>query len=122
LINSKSFLIDLPYLHSAHGRLRSLVHITHRAQQRGVGSSADVICFAACKDDETSADTRQGRVAVGAMSYALLKILKSNAENNSHQTYGKILQQLRDILIPKYNQKAQLSGTHPVDLERDFTL
>ena len=27
------------------------------------------ICFAACKDDETSADTFQGGVAVGAMSY-----------------------------------------------------
>lgn len=32
-------------------------------------SPADVISFAACRDDQTSADTVQGGVAVGAMSY-----------------------------------------------------
>ncbi|KAF8964563.1 peptidase C14, caspase domain-containing protein [Flammula alnicola] len=62
-------VLDLPYLHSAHGRLRGLGHISKRTQRRGVAPSADVICFAACKDDETSADTREGNVAVGAMSY-----------------------------------------------------
>ncbi|KAF8805044.1 hypothetical protein BYT27DRAFT_7243476 [Phlegmacium glaucopus] len=134
-------ILDLPYLHSAHGRLRSLGHITQRAQTRGVGPGADVICFAACKDDETSADSFQGGIAVGAMSYALLKILSTptssqsryiktelsiNVETNEvqsqHLTYAQILQELRKILIPKYNQKAQLSGTHPVDLERVFTV
>ena len=29
--------------HSAHGRLRSLAHITQRARQRGVAPSADVV-------------------------------------------------------------------------------
>jgi len=115
-------ILDLPYLNSAHGRLRSLIHISHRAQQRGQAPSADVICFAGCKDDGTSADTFEGGVAVGAMSYALLKILKGNAENDTRQTYSQIMQQLRAILIPKYSQKPQISGTHPVDLERDFYL
>jgi len=116
------FPTDLPYLHSAHGRLRSLAHITRRALQRGVAPSADVICFAGCKDDETSADTFEGGVAVGAMSYALLKILKGIAANHTRITYSQILQQLRAILVPKYSQKPQISGTHPVDMDRDFTL
>jgi len=115
-------ILDLPYLHSAHGRLRSLVHITQRAKERKVTACGDVICFAGCKDDETSADTFEGGVAVGAMSYALLQILKENAQNNINETYGQILQRLRAILVPKYSQKPQISGTHPVDLDRDFTL
>jgi len=115
-------VLDLPYLHSAHGRLRSLVHITRRALKREVASSADVICFAACKDDETSADTFEGGIAVGAMSYAFLKILKVNVASNQHLTYEQILKQSRDILIPKYSQKPQISGTHPMDLKREFIL
>jgi len=115
-------VLDLPYLHSAHGRLRSLVHITLRARKREVAPSADVICFAGCKDDETSADTRQGGIAVGAMSYALLKTLKENAEQQEHLTYERILQKTRNILVPKYQQKPQISGTHPLDMKRPFTL
>ncbi|KAF8188987.1 peptidase C14 [Pholiota molesta] len=111
-------LLDLPYLHSAHGRLRSLGHISKRAQQRGTSDPGDVICLAACKDDETSADTREGGVAVGAMSWAFIQAL----EQNRNQTYDELLQHLRATLIPKYHQKAQISGTHPVDLQRQFTL
>jgi len=107
-------VLDLPYLHSAHGRLRSLAHITQSALKRGVAPCSDVICFAGCKDDGTSADTFEGGVAVGAMSYALLKILKGIAENHTHLTYSQILQQLRAILVSKYSQKPQISGTHPV--------
>jgi len=68
-------VLDLPYLHSAHGRLRSISHISRRAQKRGVAPSADVISFSACKDDETSADTFEGGVAVGAMSHAFIRSL-----------------------------------------------
>ncbi|KAF9042934.1 peptidase C14, caspase domain-containing protein [Panaeolus papilionaceus] len=111
-------VLDLPYLHSAHGRLRSVQHISRRMRSRGQAPSADVISFSACKDDETSADTFHGGVAVGAMSYALITTLK----DNPHQTYEQLLRHLRDILIPKYDQKAQISGTHPVDLDRQFIL
>ncbi|KAF8148074.1 caspase domain-containing protein [Crassisporium funariophilum] len=111
-------VLDLPYLHSAHGRLRGIGHISKRARQRGVAPHADVVSFAACKDDETSADTFHGGVAAGAMSYALLQTLKQNP----HQTYEELLRHLRTILIPKYGQKAQLSGTHPIDLNRQFIL
>jgi len=110
-------VLDLPYLHSAHGRLRGMTHITRRAIQRGA-SPSDVICFAACKDDETSADTFHGGVATGAMSYEFIRSLR----RNPHQTYETLLQDLRTALIPKYHQKAQISGTHPIDLNREFIL
>ncbi|PPQ75248.1 hypothetical protein CVT26_014813 [Gymnopilus dilepis] len=110
-------VLDLPYLHSAHGRLRGISHITRRARERGA-SPSDVICFAACKDDETSADTFHGNVATGAMSYEFIHSLR----RNPHQTYEQLLEDLRARLIPKYHQKAQISGTHPIDLNRDFIL
>lgn len=33
------------------------------------------ICFSGCEDNQTSADTVQGGLAVGAMSYAFIKCL-----------------------------------------------
>ncbi|KAJ2914995.1 hypothetical protein MD484_g5423, partial [Candolleomyces efflorescens] len=106
--------------HSAHGRLRSISHISKRARRRGTAPPADVICFSACKDDETAADTfnDNGSVAVGAMSYAFTRSL----ENNHDQTYDDLLAHLREILVPKYEQKPQISCTIPLELERKFTL
>ncbi|KAJ3538378.1 hypothetical protein NMY22_g5188 [Coprinellus aureogranulatus] len=133
-------VLDLPYIHSAHGRLRSIKHVSRRVRERGVAPSGDVICFSACKDDETSADTFTGGVAVGAMSNALVRSLSTFsllpmgnafseqatlihlAENNTNQTYEELLAHLREILIPEYNQKAQISCTHPLDLKSRFTL
>ncbi|KAH6904088.1 peptidase C14, caspase domain-containing protein, partial [Coprinopsis sp. MPI-PUGE-AT-0042] len=103
-------VLDLPYVHSAHGRLRSINHVSKRALQRKVAPKGDVLCFAACRDDEKSADTFSGGVAVGAMSHALLEAL----HDKPTQTYDELLTHLRDILIPKYGQKAQVSGSHPL--------
>lgn len=111
-------VLDLPYIHSAHGRLRGINHISQRARKRGVAPNADVICFSACKDDETAADTFTGNVAVGAMSHAFIESL----EKNKSQTYDSLLTSLRAILIPRYRQKAQISCTQPLELEREFTL
>ncbi|TFK18624.1 hypothetical protein FA15DRAFT_675142 [Coprinopsis marcescibilis] len=110
--------LDLPYIHSAHGRLRNINHVSKRARGRKIAPKGDVLCFAACRDDEKSADTFHGGVAVGAMSYALIKSL----EQNQRQTYEELLTHLRDILIPKYGQKAQISGSHPLELDREFSL
>ncbi|KAJ3531108.1 hypothetical protein NMY22_g8288 [Coprinellus aureogranulatus] len=122
----KTLKIFLTSSHSAHGRLRSISHISKRARDRGVGDPADVICFSACKDDETSADTFSAGVAVGAMSYGFIKALVLNAallsEQDRHQTYDELLAHLRETLIPKYHQKAQISCTQPLELERQFTL
>ncbi|KAF6753451.1 metacaspase-1 [Ephemerocybe angulata] len=111
-------VLDLPYVHSAHGRLRGVKHVSRRAVGRGVAPAADVICWSACKDDETSADTFKGGVAVGAMSHALIQTLTTNL----HQTYDELLAHLRELLIPQYHQKAQISCSHPLDLSQRFTL
>ncbi|KAF6749271.1 caspase domain-containing protein [Ephemerocybe angulata] len=108
--------------HSAHGRLRSINHISKRTRQKGMAPSADVICFSACKDDETAADTFRGDhdVAVGAMSHVRPHSL--TRLNNKNQTYDALLGRLREILIPKYHQKAQISCTIPLELDKEFTL
>ncbi|KAM6497673.1 Caspase domain containing protein [Amanita muscaria] len=109
-------VLDLPYLHSAHGRIKK-THISNRARNRQP-PPADVICFSACKDDETSAETFEGGIYVGAMSYAIIKALNENP----NQTYDQVLESTRNILRPKYKQKPQLSATNPVDLEMKFAL
>ncbi|KAF8997281.1 peptidase C14, caspase catalytic [Cyathus striatus] len=111
-------VLDLPYLHSAHGRLRGLDHVSKRMKDKHAAPPGDVISFAACKDDETSADTFQGGVAVGAMSYALIKTLKAHP----HISYDELLSCLRKLLIPKYHQKAQLSSTYPINRTREFVI
>ncbi|KAM6497672.1 Caspase domain containing protein [Amanita muscaria] len=101
-------VLDLPYLRSAHGRIKK-THISNRARTRQP-PPADVICFSACKDDETSADTFEGGIYVGAMSYAMIKALNENV----NQTYEQVLESARNILRPKYKQKPQLSASNPV--------
>jgi hypothetical protein len=41
---------------------------------------------------------------------------------NPHQTYLQLLNSIRDILRAKYEQKPQLSSSHPVDLNLIFTM
>ncbi|RIA97433.1 caspase domain-containing protein [Glomus cerebriforme] len=82
------------------------------------GSPADVIMFSGCKDAQTSADAQEAGEATGAMSYALIKALKSN----KHPTYQELLNSIRDILRSKYAQKPQLSASHEMDMNEIFTM
>jgi len=77
-----------------------------------------VICFAACKDDETSADTFEDGQSVGAMSHAFLQCL----ERQPRQSYEEFLAHLRATLVPEYSQKPQISGTNPLDMSQEFAL
>ncbi|KXN84709.1 Metacaspase-1 [Leucoagaricus sp. SymC.cos] len=74
-------------------------------------SSADVISWSGCKDSQTSADTQEAGQATGAMSYAFISALSSNTQ----QSYQELLNNIRDILRSKYDQKPQLSSSHPMD-------
>ena len=40
--------------------------------------------------------------------------LRRTAEQDPHQTYDELLTHLRETLIPKYQQKAQISCTLPI--------
>lgn len=82
------------------------------------GSAADVIMFSGCKDDQTSADATEAGRATGAMSYAITRALRENR----NQTYIQLLNSIRTILKQKYNQRPQLSSSHPMDMNLLFVL
>lgn len=77
---------------------------------------ADVIQFAGCRDDQTSADAVIGSKPTGAMSYALCDTLK----DNPNQTYVELLNNLRAILKGKYTQIPQISSGYAMDLNNPF--
>jgi len=109
-------ILDLNYEFHSNGRVKSSP--VALASQKAKASPADVVCFSGCKDTQTSADTVQGGVAVGAMSYAYLKVLKANPQIS----YIDLLRGVRDILKKKYSQKPQLSATHELDIKRSFIM
>ena len=79
---------------------------------------ADVIQFAGCKDNQTSADACIQQEATGAMSWALREVL----QKNPHPNYTDLLMQLRELLKGKYAQIPQMSTGRPVDMNVPFTM
>ncbi|GAA5813862.1 hypothetical protein MFLAVUS_007349 [Mucor flavus] len=79
-------------------------------------SHADVIMFSGCKDDQTSADAQEAGKATGAMSYAFTTTLRKNP----NQSYQQLLNSVRDILADKYEQRPQMSSSHPIDVNLEF--
>ncbi|KAG0176120.1 Ca(2+)-dependent cysteine protease [Apophysomyces sp. BC1021] len=79
-------------------------------------SKADVIMFSGCKDDQTSADANEAGRATGAMSHALIGILRQNP----HPSYQVLLNNLREVLRDKYSQRPQMSSSHPIDVSLEF--
>jgi hypothetical protein len=73
-------------------------------------SAADVIMWSGCKDVQTSADATIASQATGAMSHAFITCMKQKPQ----QTYVELLNNIRDILQSKYEQKPQLSCSHPL--------
>lgn len=76
----------------------------------------DAILLSGCKDDQTSADAKEGGQSTGAMSYAFIKVMLANPD----QSYLSLLQNMREILQEKYSQKPQLSASHPIDTSLQF--
>jgi hypothetical protein len=108
--------LDLPYIYHSNGRLKG-AQTTQRALAEKA-TNADVISFSGCRDDQTSADTSQSGMAVGAMSYAFVKSLTRNPV----QSYQELLKSVRDILKQHYQQKPQLSSSHPIDTNLRFII
>ncbi|KAF9963138.1 Ca(2+)-dependent cysteine protease [Modicella reniformis] len=82
-------------------------------------SPADCIMFSGCKDTQTSADAHeQGFGMTGAMTFSFISALTDKPQ----QSYLELLNSIRDILRSKYEQKPQLSSSHPVDLDLMFTM
>jgi len=108
-------VLDLPYVYHASGRLKGSA-VTRRFKSER-STPADVICWSGCKDSETSADTTEGGTAVGAMSYAFIKVLRRNPK----LSYQDLLRGLREI-SKQYKQEPQLSSSHRIDLDRRFVM
>ncbi|RKP39987.1 p20 subunit of caspase [Dimargaris cristalligena] len=93
-----------------------------KIQQRQVAlksSMGDVIMFSGCADSQTSADTFNYAVGnTGAMSHALISVLRSNP----HQTYIQILSNVRSFLKSKYSQVPQLSSGRLMDMNQTFIM
>ncbi|KAI9478233.1 MAG: caspase domain-containing protein [Benjaminiella poitrasii] len=97
-------------------QLMEIRNISNQARRKNF-SQADVIMFSGCKDDQTSADANEAGRATGAMSYAFTKTLRGNPD----QSYQELLNSVRDILRDKYSQRPQLSSSHPIDVNLQFT-
>ncbi|KAF9285247.1 Ca(2+)-dependent cysteine protease [Linnemannia elongata] len=82
-------------------------------------SPADCIMLSGCKDTQTSADAHEQSFGMtGAMTFAFITALTANPQ----QSYLELLNSIRDILRAKYEQKPQLSSSHPCDLSLLFTM
>jgi len=96
------------------GLFKTAMGSNHKAEEYSKAtrtSSADVVSWSGCKDSQTSADTVEGGLSTGAMSYAFIDALSTNPQ----QTYQQLLNSIRDTLRNKYSQKPQLSSSHPMD-------
>ncbi|KAJ1929042.1 Ca(2+)-dependent cysteine protease [Tieghemiomyces parasiticus] len=88
-------------------------------QKQLKSSMADVIMFSGCADSQTSADTYNYAVGnTGAMSHALVSVLR----DNHRQTYSQVLANVRQYLKGKYKQVPQLSSGRLMDMNQVFTM
>lgn len=76
----------------------------------------DAILISGCKDSQTSADAFENGQATGAMSHAFIAVMNGN----SNQSYLTLLKEMREVLRDKYDQKPQLSSSHPIDCNLKF--
>ena len=81
-------------------------------------SPADVISISGCKDDQTSADAREGGQSTGAMSWSFITTMNQMP----NQSYLSLLNNMRTLLKSKYSQKPQLSCSHPQDMNLKFIM
>ncbi|KAI0696594.1 caspase domain-containing protein [Cytidiella melzeri] len=119
--------LDLPYLYHTNGRIKgSQVTDKFYAQRSTPADVVSALCllrassipdfhalkisFSGCKDNQTSADTYEAGLAVGAMSNAFITALLQTP----HQTYQELLRSIRKILHDKYDQKPQMSTSHRI--------
>lgn len=101
---------------------REILHHGSKFMRKNVSSKmhaskADVVQFAGCRDEQTSADTTalSGGVATGAMSFAFIATL-ANAKDEMN--YTTLIRGMRDVLhkgAQKFTQMPQMSFGRQVD-------
>jgi len=108
-------------LHSIFdGSLRNAAHNGVRDETlKKRQCSGEVIQLSGCRDNQTSADVKMGKITTGAMTYALTNLLKGDME----YTYTELLYGIRKLLAArKFAQIPQLSTTRPLRMDDKFFL
>ncbi|KAH9003287.1 putative caspase [Lactarius hatsudake] len=108
-------VLDIPFVYHSDGRVKSSSITKEFLREKS--TPADVICWSGSADSGTAFGEKEGGIAVGAMSYAFLRVLR----NNPRPTYEDLLRDLRRA-TRKYHQKPQLSASHQIDLGRRFVI
>lgn len=108
-------VLDIPFVYHSDGRVKSSSVTKEFLREKS--TPADVICWSGSVDSGTAFGENEGGIAVGAMSYAFLRVLR----NNPRPTYEELLRDLRRA-TRKYHQKPQLSASHHIDLGRRFVI
>ncbi|KAH9026808.1 peptidase C14, caspase domain-containing protein [Lactarius pseudohatsudake] len=100
-------VLDIPFVYHSDGRVKSSSITKEFLREKS--TPADVICWSGSADSGTAFGEKEGGIAVGAMSYAFLRVLR----NNPRPTYEDLLRDLRRA-TRKYHQKPQLSASHQI--------
>ncbi|KAJ3372560.1 Ca(2+)-dependent cysteine protease [Kappamyces sp. JEL0680] len=79
---------------------------------REKSSPAYILMFSGCKDNQTSADAHIDGSHTGAMSWALLKVLRED----DNLPLNEVLRRTRDLLMGKYSQIPQMSTGHEINV------
>ncbi|ELU37470.1 caspase domain-containing protein [Rhizoctonia solani AG-1 IA] len=74
------------------------------------------LCSYSCRDNQFSSDARFGGLPSGALSYAFIRAFHKFPE----LTYNQLLKAIFNELKGKFDQRPQLSGSHPIDMDLLF--
>lgn len=119
-------VLDLPWTYETSGAIKEPDDLQGEAEDEAVAidahqkrfkwSPADVISLSGCRDSQTSADATFGGVPSGALSYAFIRAFAKFPQ----MTYAQLLKAIHNELRGKFDQKPQLSSSHPIDMDLLF--
>ncbi|KAG8745621.1 Ca(2+)-dependent cysteine protease [Ceratobasidium sp. 414] len=119
-------VLDLPWTYETTGAIKEPDDLQGEAEEEAAAidahqkrfkwSPADVISLSGCRDSQTSADSQFGGLPSGALSYAFIRAFAKFPE----MTYAQLLKAIHNELQGKFDQKPQLSSSHPIDMDLLF--
>ncbi|KAL5636511.1 hypothetical protein ACGC1H_000461 [Rhizoctonia solani] len=119
-------VLDLPWTYETSGAIKQPDDLQGEAEDEAVAidahqkrfkwSPADVVSLSGCRDSQTSADAQFGGLPSGALSYAFIRAFAKFPQ----MTYAQLLKVIRNELHGKFDQKPQLSSSHPIDMDLLF--
>ncbi|KAG8725585.1 Ca(2+)-dependent cysteine protease [Ceratobasidium sp. 395] len=119
-------VLDLPWTYETTGAIKEPDDLQGEAENQAAAidahqkqfkwSPADVISLSGCRDSQTSADAQFGGLPSGALSYAFIRAFAKFPQ----LTYAQLLKAIHNELRGKFDQKPQLSSSHPIDMDLLF--